>query len=136
MKLTGENRSTRRKTCPSATFSTTNPTRTDPASNPALRGERQATNRLSHAAMARSLLGYCISGCRTNFILVHTATVELLFRTQMKSIFYFCWFKQQYGLRTCNVENTKLSRQLDAAVGPVRSGAVPAPKLQNTKPVS
>ena len=44
MKLTGENRRTRRKTCPSATLSTTNPTWTDPG----LRGERPATNRLSH----------------------------------------------------------------------------------------
>jgi hypothetical protein len=32
MKLTGENRSTRGKTCPSATVSTTNPTWTDPGS--------------------------------------------------------------------------------------------------------
>jgi hypothetical protein len=36
------------KTCPSATLSTTNPTQTDPGSNPGLRGGRQATNRLSH----------------------------------------------------------------------------------------
>jgi hypothetical protein len=36
------------KTCLSATFSTTNPTWTDPGSNPDLRGERPATNRLSH----------------------------------------------------------------------------------------
>jgi hypothetical protein len=48
MKLTGENRSTRVKTCPSATLSTTNPTSTDPGSNPGLRGERLATNRLNH----------------------------------------------------------------------------------------
>jgi hypothetical protein len=48
MKLTGENRRTRRKTCPSATLSTTNPTWTDPGSNSGLRGERPATNRLSH----------------------------------------------------------------------------------------
>jgi hypothetical protein len=48
MKLTGENRSTRGKTCPSVTLSTTNPTRTDSGSNPGLRGERPATNRLSH----------------------------------------------------------------------------------------
>jgi hypothetical protein len=47
-KLTGENRSTRRKTCPSATLSTTNPTWTDPGSNPSLRGGRPATNRLNH----------------------------------------------------------------------------------------
>jgi hypothetical protein len=48
MKLTGENRSTRGKSCPSATLSTTNPTWTDPASNPGICGERPATNRLSH----------------------------------------------------------------------------------------
>jgi hypothetical protein len=48
MKLTGENRSARGKTCPIATLSTTNPTWTDPGSNLGLRGERPATNRLSH----------------------------------------------------------------------------------------
>jgi hypothetical protein len=46
--LTGKNRRTRRKTCPSATLSTTNPTCTDPDANPGLRGERPATNELSH----------------------------------------------------------------------------------------
>jgi hypothetical protein len=46
MKVTGENRSTRGKTCPSATLSTTNPTWTDPGSN--LRGGRPVTNRMSH----------------------------------------------------------------------------------------
>jgi hypothetical protein len=35
MKLTGENRSARAKTCPNATLSTTNPTGTDLGSNPA-----------------------------------------------------------------------------------------------------
>jgi hypothetical protein len=48
MKLTGENRSTRGKTCLSVTLSTTNPTWTDPGSKPGLRGERPAANRLSH----------------------------------------------------------------------------------------
>jgi hypothetical protein len=33
---------------PSATLSTTNPTRIDPGANPGLRGERPATNDLSH----------------------------------------------------------------------------------------
>jgi hypothetical protein len=33
---------------PSATLSTTNPTWVDPGANPGLRGERPATNRLSH----------------------------------------------------------------------------------------
>jgi hypothetical protein len=48
MKLTRENRSAREKTRPIATLSTTSPTLTDPGSNPGLRGERPATNRLSH----------------------------------------------------------------------------------------
>jgi hypothetical protein len=48
MILTGENRRTRRKTCPSATLSTTNPTWTDLGANPGLRGEGPVTNDLSH----------------------------------------------------------------------------------------
>jgi hypothetical protein len=48
MILTGKNRRTRRKTCPSATLSTTNPTQIDPGANPGFRGERPATNDLSH----------------------------------------------------------------------------------------
>jgi hypothetical protein len=48
MKLTGKNRSIQGKTCPSATLSTKNPTWTDPEPNPGLRGERPATNHLSH----------------------------------------------------------------------------------------
>jgi hypothetical protein len=41
---------TRGKTCPSATLSTTNLTWTDPASNSGLRSGSPATNRLSHGA--------------------------------------------------------------------------------------
>jgi hypothetical protein len=48
MKLIGETRSTRRETCPNATLSATNPTRTDPGSNSGLRSERPATSNLSH----------------------------------------------------------------------------------------
>jgi hypothetical protein len=44
MILIGKNIRSRSKTCPSATFSTTNPTRTDPGANPGLR----AINRLSY----------------------------------------------------------------------------------------
>jgi hypothetical protein len=43
-----ENRRTRRKTCPSATLSTTNPTWIDPGANQGLRSERPASNDLSH----------------------------------------------------------------------------------------
>jgi hypothetical protein len=68
MKLKGENRITRRKSCSSATLSTTNPTWTDPGSNPGLRGERPATNRLSHGTAHSS----CSKRCQeysTNIIL-------------------------------------------------------------------
>jgi hypothetical protein len=49
---------TRRKTCPSATLSTTNLTWTDLGSNPGLRGERPATNRLSHGTVIVTWLVY------------------------------------------------------------------------------
>jgi hypothetical protein len=48
MILTGENRRTRRKACPSATLYTKNPTWTDPGANKGLHRERSETNRLSH----------------------------------------------------------------------------------------
>jgi hypothetical protein len=52
------NQRTRRKTCPSATLSTTKPTRIDPGANPGLRGDRPATNRLSNSM---ALIGaYCL----------------------------------------------------------------------------
>jgi hypothetical protein len=58
MILTGENPRTRRKNCPSATLSATNPTWIDPGANPGLRGERPATNDLSHGtARAERLHG-------------------------------------------------------------------------------
>jgi hypothetical protein len=44
------------KTCPSATLSTTNPTRTDPGSNPGRRRGKSATNRLSYGAASRTQL--------------------------------------------------------------------------------
>jgi hypothetical protein len=56
MKLTGENRSTRGKTCSSATLSTTNPIWTDPG----LRGGRPATNRLSHGTAHVDVYLWCV----------------------------------------------------------------------------
>jgi hypothetical protein len=44
MILTGENRRTQRKICPSATLSTTNPTWVDLGFNPGLCGERPVTS--------------------------------------------------------------------------------------------
>jgi hypothetical protein len=43
-----ENRRTRKKTCTSDTLPTINPTLIEPGANPGLRGERPATNHLSH----------------------------------------------------------------------------------------
>jgi hypothetical protein len=62
MKLTGENRRTRGKTWPSATLSTTNPTWTDPGSNPGLRDGRPAANRLSHgtASLTVTVASICL----------------------------------------------------------------------------
>jgi hypothetical protein len=48
MVLTGENRRTRRKTCPSTTLSTTNLTLTGSGAKPGLRCARPANNRVSH----------------------------------------------------------------------------------------
>jgi hypothetical protein len=59
MKLTGENRRTQGKTSPSATLSTTNPTWTDPGSNPGLRGGRPAANCLSHGTACNAELKRC-----------------------------------------------------------------------------
>jgi hypothetical protein len=58
MILKGENRRTRRKACPSATLSTTILTWIDPGANPCLRGERPATNDLSHGTAHTSFLVY------------------------------------------------------------------------------
>jgi hypothetical protein len=56
---TEENRRTQRKTCPSATLSTTNLTWIDPDANPGLSGERPATNRLSHG-MAKLFISHTL----------------------------------------------------------------------------
>jgi hypothetical protein len=57
MILTGENRRTRRKTCPSATLSTTKPKWVDLGGNPGLRGKGR---RLTTWAMAQSWSRACI----------------------------------------------------------------------------
>jgi hypothetical protein len=64
MKLTWQNRSTWGKTYPSTTFSPTNPTWTDPGSNPGLRGETPATNRLSHDTLTKFRINILLSSLR------------------------------------------------------------------------
>jgi hypothetical protein len=50
------------KTCLSVTLSTTNPTWPDPGTNPGLRGEKPATNRLSYGAVRDRVVGIT-TGC-------------------------------------------------------------------------
>jgi hypothetical protein len=69
MILTGENQRIRRKTCPSATLSTTNPTWIDSGSNLSLRGERLATNDLSHGTAQEQYLSYLCQYIK-NFLLL------------------------------------------------------------------
>jgi hypothetical protein len=81
MILTGENRRTRRKTCPSATLSTTNPTWIDPGANPGLRGERPATNDVSHG-----------TALTLHIILYDTASdiATALKKSRIQETFIFC----------------------------------------------
>jgi hypothetical protein len=58
MILTGESQRTRRKTCPSDTFFTTNLKWTGQVLNPDVRGGRPANNRQNHG-MAPNRLHYC-----------------------------------------------------------------------------
>jgi hypothetical protein len=62
MILTGQNRKTRSQTSLSATLSSTYPIWTDMDTNPALRGETPATNRLSHGTATYKLI-FCLSMC-------------------------------------------------------------------------
>jgi hypothetical protein len=74
MVLTEENRRTRRKTCLTATLSTTNPTWTDLGANPGLHGGRPPTNRLSHGTATGKVtwkcctvgwIAYYVQSCRS-----------------------------------------------------------------------
>jgi hypothetical protein len=56
--VTGENRSTRVKTCPNASLSTTNPTWTDHGSNPGLCGGRPTANRLTQGWTCAVVIQY------------------------------------------------------------------------------
>jgi hypothetical protein len=53
---------------PSATLSTTNPTWIEPGANPGLRGERPATNRLSHGKASRNSIILIVVHHRRNRI--------------------------------------------------------------------
>jgi hypothetical protein len=75
MRIGRGNRSTRRKPCPSATSSTTNPTWPDLGSNPGRRGGKPATNRLSYGTALPRLL----SRPRLVFLITCHSTLFLRF---------------------------------------------------------
>jgi hypothetical protein len=80
MILTGENRRARRKACPSATLSITNPTWTHQRAYPGLRGGRLATSRLSSNGWLRqrTMYHWSISCC----------IVRMCFRYCILLVFY------------------------------------------------
>jgi hypothetical protein len=107
MILTGENRGTRRKTCPSATLSTTNPTWIDPGANPGLRGERPATNDLSHGT------ALCFIATKKCVAMQHAGLVT--FRTRDGNGGFFPFNRTSFPVRAkvqtirfCSVQEMKL----------------------------
>jgi hypothetical protein len=66
MKLTAESR----QTCPSATLSATNPTWTDPGSNPGLCGERPATNRVLVLLLGSVRVGFVVYKLALSYVSV------------------------------------------------------------------
>jgi hypothetical protein len=105
--LTGENRRTRRKTCPIVTFSTTNPTWIDPGANPGTRGERPATNDPSHGTAFYTITGKQVPHFQQlkGFHITHVAIKIISFRQMLFSqeslMFWFIywWFISAYGMR-------------------------------------
>jgi hypothetical protein len=100
--LTGENRSTRGKTCPSATLSTTNPTWTDPGSNLVLRVERPATNRLSHDTATSPLMDPVLSQAKhctsSQYIaLRHISILPFYLHFRLSS----CHFPSNFSTKIC-----------------------------------
>jgi hypothetical protein len=78
---TWENRRTQRKTCPSATLSTTNLTWIDPGANSGLSGERLATNRLSHGMAKLFITHILIRNNATRHINIQQARAKPLLQS-------------------------------------------------------
>jgi hypothetical protein len=99
--LTGENRRTRRKTCPGASLSTTNTTWIDPGANPGLRHERPVTNDLSHGTAldwtyrrtSCCVIKLCWQSNRHKTIVIKTAYTAVLHkRFQPHAVIIGCTF--------------------------------------------
>jgi len=128
--LTGENRRTRRKTCPSATLSTTNPTWTDTGTNSGLSCERPATNRLSHNTAPT----FCYFPFQTRIfssvLCFHTQLMCALFegrqnklQVQMNKKYFIFWFLDRRRQEPCNTMKMSwaVSRLLTELISVVRS---------------
>jgi hypothetical protein len=106
LKVTGENRSTRGQTCPSATLSTTKPTWIESGSKPGLRGRMPATNRLSHGTACMQPLNEHLSSSYYIYylcILLDEFLWNMLCRSVVKFIGRILLFPQgtlPWGLRS------------------------------------
>jgi hypothetical protein len=73
--LAGETDVLGRKTCPSASLSTTNPTWPDRGSNPGRSGRKQATNRLSYVTAEAMHWSTCegLAATSEHYAMLHSA---------------------------------------------------------------
>jgi hypothetical protein len=100
MKLTRDTKSTRRKTCPSATLSTIIPTWTDAGSNPNLRGRRTATKCLNHGTALSTLCGDIVST-------TYNWDDNTLWRERRRLVLWHSvTCKQPVGAGTCDTERS------------------------------
>jgi hypothetical protein len=81
---------TRRKTCLRATLPTTNLTWTDPGSNPGLRGERPATNRLSHGTAHSRTLSFAPHLPETNAVAIFCDELKFWKWLDVRRIVFRC----------------------------------------------
>jgi hypothetical protein len=123
--LTEENRRTRRKTCSSATLSTTSLTWIDLGANPGLRGEGPATNDLSHGT-ADVCYAVRTSALETRVCFLHMVktkrprrgerawyTLSILIAHTSEGCQVTCWMEHSY---LCSVRHFGTLRQLRVSV--------------------
>jgi hypothetical protein len=96
---------TRRKPCLSATLSTTNPTWTDQVANPGLRGERPATNRLSHATAPINLTFHLLH--IENSLFLHSSCHKDYFNRRQRVLRYHGNRLQHQGTAEYALEELK-----------------------------
>jgi hypothetical protein len=127
------------KTRSSATLSTNNPTRNDPGLNPGLRGQRPATNRLSHGTatelvliskrirlVLRLLVGWSVGAFRPS-LRVRALTNHKLCVFCVTG----CWLVPQKRRRL-----SLASEEAVPYIGVTSAGTMPAKKFHSTSQVS